>query len=160
MRLLPVRFTLPRGMYVPSTTLLDIFVPAVAKWNAMRPGLFEFVDGPAEGTGVHVQYAQQTWVERPINNASATVNWRDGQPVRDAEHELCHVLGYTDLLPPGWSTQGYHFVEIYDPADPDRPRGIRNSLDVESWFSDADIAMVNEDFPLPNRVVLPEVAKE
>lgn len=153
----PVRFTLPRRVYVENADLRRLVESACAQWNDLRPGLFLVVNEPA--APVWVRKGSRTWVKMPIDDAQSIVHWAGEVDPRWMAHELGHTLGLGDHVWPGLDTTGYHAPMVDDPEDETRYRGVMSYLDsMTAWFGEDDRRMVNHHFANAGKAILPMCA--
>ena len=153
----PVRFTLPRRVYVEVGSLRPLVAAACERWNAIRPGLFLVVDEPA--APVHVVLGPRTWVLMPLASAESVVHWSGVEDPRWMAHELGHTLGLGDHVWPGRDLTGYQSAQVDEAADETRYRGVMSYLDsMTAWFGDDDRRMVNHHFANAGKAILPMCA--
>lgn len=143
--------------------LTQLVRAAIARWNGIRPGLFEYTN--AVECNVLVRYNGQTWVDmaplRGDRRGTVTVHWGQDEPPERGlwmAHELGHALGLGDHVWPGANLAHYINPMVDRGDDPDRYRGVMSyHSHYDEWFSEDDLRMVREHFPLEHRIVLPGV---
>lgn len=137
----PIRFTLPRRVYVPDAELRAIVAEAAARWNAMRPGLFSLTLDPSAEVQV-LGGGERTWVLMPLASPESILHWAGELPAEWMAHELGHTLGLADhVLSLG---PGYHNPRH---AEADAYRGVMCNWSTFAFSAD-DMDMLAEHFPL------------